>query len=151
MLVPESEDERRNYESDYWLAIKYLLTLTLENLAKTEQFRQLAEARHLSVNPSLIVEAGTANSRRKVFDPAEVAKEEIKTKRLRTEAYKVQNPHPKGRGKRVWSGHQNQPSKTNLGPDGTPWRGGARRGGRGGRGARGGGKDKNPPPRTEQA
>jgi hypothetical protein len=149
MLVPESEDELNKYEADDWLALKYLLMIVLESLAKIEMTRQLAEARHLSANPSLLIEAETTGSKRKVFDPTEVAKSDLKAKRLRTEAQKVQNPRPRGRGKKVWATRP-QNSNPNLGPDGTPWRTkNPKRGGRGG-GARGGGKT-NASPRDEQA
>ena len=137
LSVPESEEELKTCDSEDWILIKYLLSMLMEKLAATEEARQLGEARYLAANPSLCIVAETTGSKRKIIDPNEVARADVKQKKMRIEALKAQKPYPsRGRGR---GRGQRSPSNPSLGPDGTPWRGKSNRGrnsrGRGGRGS----------------
>ena len=136
LLVPKSEEELKTCDLEDWILIKYLLSMLMEKLAATEAARQLDEARYLAANPSLCIQAETTGSKRKIIDPNEVARADVKQKKMRVEALKAQKPYPlRGRGR---GRGQRSPSNPSLGPDGTPWRGKSNRGrnsrGRGGRG-----------------
>lgn len=139
LAIPDTEEELRDVVPNTAVHIKYAMTILFEELAKTEFNRQLAEAKHLAANPKLTIEAESVGSKRKVFDPMEEAKTDTKRKKLRSDALKSAFPRlPAGKTKRTYP----PAPKPELGPDGTPWRGGARRG-RGGRG-RGGGRGQPP-------
>jgi hypothetical protein len=140
MAIPESDEElKRGGVEEDWLLIKYILSLLLERLSSLEATRQLDEAKYLAANPLLFIQAETTGSKRKIIDPFEVAKADIKQKKLRTEAVKAQQPYlPRNRGR---GGYQRSAPNPKMGPDGTPWRGRSNRGRNsrgGGRGGRGG-------------
>lgn len=135
LLVPENQDDLEHYPEQDWVIIKYLTERTIHEFAKIESERQTEEAKYLAANPGLVITAETTGTKRKVFDPNEVAKEDLKAKKLRKEALNVAKPQHQKKYNQYNGGYnQGRGARINQ-----PQRGG--RGGRGsrGRGGRGGG------------
>jgi len=89
----------------------------------------MEEAKYLAANPGLVITAKTTGTKRKVFDPNEVAKEDLKAKKLRKEALNVAKPQHQKKYNQ-YNGGNNQGRGSRINPQ---------RGGRGGRGSCGSG------------